>query len=258
MNFNIPSGVEFIMRTLNTAGFEAYLVGGCVRDMLRGCEPHDWDICTSALPTETIQCFSNHRVIKTGLKHGAITVVINNKSFEVTTYRIDGKYSDGRRPDNVLFVSSIQEDLSRRDFTVNAIAMDIDGNIVDPFSGMQDIADRVIRCVGSPDYRFQEDGLRTMRAMRFASVLGYSIDPKTAQSIHSNKEMLAHVAAERIHTELCKFLLGDGAQEILREYIDVLCVFWPELRPMQGMEQHNPGHIYDVWEHTILAVQSAP
>lgn len=258
MSFEIPTGARSILNALNAAGYEAYLVGGCVRDMLRGVAPHDWDICTSALPQETAACFAGHRVLETGLKHGTLTLLEEGGAYEVTTYRVDGAYTDGRRPDAVSFVSDLSLDLSRRDFTINAIAADVQGMVQDPFGGAADIRAGVVRCVGDPALRFQEDGLRIMRALRFASVLGYRIEEGTAAELHSHREMLRCVAAERISAELCRLLTGAGAADILRDYADVFCVFWPELGPMAGMAQNNPWHCWDVWEHTLRAVAATP
>lgn len=258
MKYDIPSGAEKILNGLNQNGYEAYLVGGCVRDLLRGVSPHDWDICTSARPEQVEESFAGSHIIETGLKHGTVTIIQNGEGYEVTTYRVDGDYSDGRRPDSVKFVSNLVEDLARRDFTMNAIAMDSDGVIQDPFGGCADIASGTVRCVGDPVQRFQEDGLRVLRALRFASAFGFRIADETSHAIHSCKSMLEHVAAERINTELCKLLLGCGAGETLRSYVGVLAVFWPELMVMVGFEQHNPWHCYDVWEHTVKAVESAP
>lgn len=258
MKFEIPDGARHILQTLNGAGYEAYLVGGCVRDLLRGVEPHDWDICTCALPEETEQCFTDRRVIETGLKHGTVTVLEEGEPYEITTYRTEGPYSDSRRPDFVRFVSDLNEDLARRDFTMNAIAMDLEGNLRDPYGGADDIKAGLIRCVGGPDHRFQEDGLRVMRALRFAAVFGYEIEEQTAQAVHENRAMLDRVAAERINAELCKLLVGKGAGNALRQYPDVFCQFWPQLGPLVTLEQNNPWHCWGGWEHTIHAVEAAP
>ena len=258
MEFNIPSGAVHILRTLTASGFEAYLVGGCVRDLLRGVPPHDWDICTSARPEETEACFAGRRIIETGLKHGTVTVMEGGEPYEVTTYRTEGPYSDSRRPDYVRFVSELEADLARRDFTINAIAMDLNGNLRDPFGGTDDIKHGLIRCVGEPAQRFREDSLRVMRALRFAAVLGCKIEEKTAQAIHENRTMLDRVAAERINAELCRLLVGQNAGDILRQYPDVLCEFWPELGPLVTLEQNNPWHCFGGWEHTIRAVEGAP
>ena len=258
MKFEIPSGAEHILQTLADAGYETYLVGGCVRDLLRGVEPHDWDVCTSARPEETERCFGGQRIIETGLKHGTVTVLEDGEPYEITTYRTEGPYSDSRRPDYVEFVSSLESDLARRDFTMNAIALGLDGGLRDPFGGGDDIRARLIRCVGEPVQRFQEDGLRVMRALRFGAVFGYEIEEQTAQAIHENRHMLEHVAAERINVELCKLLVGSKAGEILRQYPDVLCEFWPELGPLVTLEQNNPWHCWGGWEHTIHTVEAAP
>ena len=258
MKPDIPTGARRIVQKLTDAGREAYLVGGCVRDLLRGVEPHDWDICTSARPEETEACFAGHRMIETGLKHGTVTVLEEGKPCEITTYRTEGPYSDSRRPDYVEFVSSLEADLARRDFTMNAIAMEPNGDLRDPFGGAEDIKARLIRCVGEPGHRFQEDGLRVMRALRFGAVFGYEIEEHTAQAIHENRHMLERVAAERINAELCKLLVGEGAGDILRQYPDVLCQFWPELGPLVTLEQNNPWHCWGGWEHTIHAVEAAP
>ncbi len=258
MKFEIPSGAEHILQALTGAGYEAYLVGGCVRDLLRGVAPHDWDICTSARPEETERCFAGQRIIETGLKHGTVTVLEDGEPYEITTYRTEGPYSDSRRPDYVEFVSSLEADLARRDFTMNAIAMGLDGRLRDPFGGAADIQTGLIRCVGEPAHRFQEDGLRVMRALRFAAVLGYGIEERTAQAIHENRRMLERVAAERIRVELCKLLVGQNAGDILRQYPDVFCQFWPELGPLVTLEQNNPWHCWGGWEHTIHAVEAAP
>lgn len=258
VKMKLSAGVRRILQTLDGAGFDAYLVGGCVRDLLRGVEPHDWDICTSALPEETEQCFADRRVIETGLKHGTVTVLEEGEPYEITTYRTEGPYSDSRRPDFVRFVPNLEEDLARRDFTMNAISMDLQGNLRDPYGGADDIKSRLIRCVGEPDQRFQEDGLRVMRALRFAAVFGYEIEEQTAQAVHENRTMLDWVAAERINAELCKLLVGQNAGDVLRQYPDVLCQFWPQLGPLVTLEQHNPWHCWGGWEHTIHALEAVP
>ena len=246
MDFDISTGGWNILQTLTAAGYEAYLVGGCVRDILRGVPPHDWDICTSARPEETAACFAGHRILETGLKHGTVTVLTDGVPYEITTYRTEGPYSDGRRPDHVRFVSSLEQDLARRDFTMNAIALGTDGALRDPFEGADDIKAGLIRCVGEPAQRFQEDGLRLMRALRFSAVLGYRIGEQTAQAIHRCRAMLDKVAAERIHVELCALLTGQNAGKVLRQYPDVLYQFWPEL------EQNHR------WEKTLHALEAAP
>lgn len=258
MKFEIPAGAQHILQILTSAGYEARLVGGCVRDLLRGVPPHDWDICTSARPEETQALFAGQRIIETGLKHGTVTVLVGNEPYEVTTYRAEGPYSDRRRPDYVQFVSNLNADLARRDFTINAITMDLQGNLQDPFGGSDDIQAGLIRCVGEPSCRFQEDGLRIMRALRFGAVFGYAIEKKTAAAIHESRAILDQVAAERINAELCKLLIGKNAGEMLRQYPDIFCQFWPQLGPLVTLTQNNPWHCWGGWEHTIRAVEAAP
>lgn len=258
MQYKIPAGAARILEILETAGHEAYLVGGCVRDLLRGAEPHDLDICTSAKPEETKTCFATSKLIETGIKHGTLTVIENGESCEITTYRTDLGYSDRRRPDAVVFVTNLYEDLRRRDFTINAIAMDRRGTLRDPFDGRGDILRKRIRCVGEPDLRLQEDGLRVMRGLRFAATLSYDIEPETAAALHRNRGMLKYVAAERVQEELCKLLTGAGAAKILREYPDIPLEFWPELGPLMELEQRNPWHCWGGWEHTLHTVEAVP
>lgn len=254
----IPAGAKEILERLEHVGHEAYLVGGCVRDYLMGCAPHDWDICTSATPEEVLECFKDYDVIETGLKHGTVTVMCSDGAYEVTTFRVDGKYIDGRHPEEVKFVTNLTEDLARRDFTINAIAMDVDGNLYDPFGGIADIHHRIIRCVGCPVDRFREDGLRILRALRFASVLGFTIDFDTWNAIHLCRTMLTKISAERIMSELCKLLAGENVGNILRAYTDVIEVIIPEIKPCVGFKQNNYYHIRDVWEHMIDTVERAP
>lgn len=258
MKFDISSGAEHILQTLTHTGYEAFLVGGCVRDLLRGVQPHDWDICTSARPEETAACFPGLQIIKTGFKHGTVAVLMDGASYEVTTYRTEGLYSDGRRPDHVYFVSDLETDLARRDFTMNAIALGQDGSLHDPFGGKADIQAKLVRCVGEPSHRFREDGLRLMRALRFSASLGYEIEGKTARAIHDSRAVLRKVAAERINTELRELLVGENAGDVLREYPDVLCEFWPELGPLAVLVQNTPWHCWGGWEHTVRAVEAAP
>lgn len=258
MRPDIPAGAQHILEALTGAGYEAYLVGGCVRDLLRGTEPHDWDICTSARPEETEACFAGRQIVEIGLKHGTVTVLEEDGPYEVTTYRTEGPYSDSRRPDYVRFVSDLEADLARRDFTMNAIAMGLDGRLHDPFGGAEDIRSGLIRCVGQPARRFQEDGLRIMRALRFGATLGYELEEHTAQAVHGNRSMLDRVAAERINVELCQLLLGERAGAVLRRYSDVLCQFWSDLEPLVTLDQNTPWHCWGGWEHTVRAVEASP
>lgn len=250
----IPSQVNSALKILCDKGHSAYVVGGAVRDAFLNKEAKDWDITTSALPKEIIEAFGSFRVIETGIKHGTVTVIIEGMSIEITTYRVDEGYSDNRHPDSVRFTDRIEEDLMRRDFTVNAIAVSSSGEIVDPFSGKSDIEEGLIRCVGDADRRFKEDALRILRALRFSSVLGFEIEKNTAKSIHNQKDLIKNVSCERIFVELCKLLCGQDAERILTDFSDVFFTVLPELEPMLGCAQNNPYHIYDVWLHTVKSV----
>lgn len=230
MKISIPSGVSALLEQLEQAGFEAYLVGGCVRDAYMGIAPQDYDITTSALPQQTKEVFHDARVIETGLAHGTLTVLTENGAVEITTYRQDGDYSDHRHPDQVYFTRSLQEDLARRDFTINAMAMDRRQNLVDLFGGRADIDAKIIRCVGEAERRFEEDALRIMRALRFAARLGFSLEGQTQAAMESKKELLKSVAVERIFAELCGLLNGNFAAEILNTQQNVLRVILPELQ----------------------------
>ena len=252
-----PQEVKDILRTLEAAGHQAYLVGGCVRDLLRGVTPHDYDITTSARPEEMQALFTGF-AIPTGLQHGTVTVRQNHQSFEVTTFRADGTYTDHRRPDSVTFSTDLREDLQRRDFTVNAMAMDLRGELHDPYGGQDDLRAGIIRCVGQAERRFEEDALRIMRGLRFAAVLGFSIEEDTARAMARCAPLLRHIAAERLHEEMTKLLMGDGAAEVLLAWHHVLGIFLPEILPCVGFDQQNYHHLYDVWEHTVRSVAAAP
>lgn len=226
-DFLIPDNIIKVLTVLEENGYEAYVVGGSVRDMCRGVTPHDYDVTTSALPDETKACFDGWRVIETGIKHGTVTVVSDGDPVEITTYRTDGEYRDNRHPVSVCFTPMLTLDLSRRDFTVNAMAYSPTRGIVDEFDGQNDLKLRIIRCVGEPDRRFGEDGLRILRALRFASCLDFEIEPKTAESILKNKHLLENISAERICAETFKLVTGDGAERILREYEPVIRLILP-------------------------------
>ena len=226
----LPSFVCCAISLLNDAGFDAYVVGGCVRDRLMGKQPLDWDITTSARPEETLAVFDSYRTITTGLQHGTITVLIEGVPLEITTYRVDGNYSDGRHPDFVTFTPSLVEDLRRRDFTINAMAYHPVKGLVDPFDGQEDIQNRTIRCVGNPMERFAEDALRILRGLRFASTLGFHLEEQTAQAIHLLAPSLWQVSVERISTELKRLICGAAAADIFSEYEDVIAVFLPEIQ----------------------------
>lgn len=257
-DFRIPSGVRNVLHVLDGAGYEAWLVGGCVRDHMMGLPPKDFDVATSATADRVIAAFAGFRVIGTGLKHGTVTVLSEGVPVEVTTYRVDGSYSDGRHPDKVTFTSDIADDLSRRDFTINAMAYAPEKGYLDCFGGRDDLAGKIIRCVGDPDRRFGEDALRILRALRFASRLGFAIEPSTAQAIHRQRELLGKIAVERITQELFGLLCGDGAGSVMRQFSDVMAQIIPPLGRMYGFEQHNPHHDSDVWEHTLRAVDASP
>ena len=256
--FALPAPVSDLLARLKQSGFSAYAVGGCVRDSLLGFTPHDWDICTSALPEQMQAVFHDLHTVETGLKHGTLTVVVNHIPYEVTTYRVDGKYTDHRHPDSVLFVDDLTEDLARRDFTVNAMAYSQETGLVDPFGGQHDLSAGLIRCVGKPEQRFEEDALRILRALRFASVYGFAIEPATAAALQKMAPDLRHVAGERIREELLKLLCGKAVGRILREYPEVLAEIIPEIWPMIGYDQQNHHHSYDLWEHTVRCVEGVP
>lgn len=250
----IPNHVTYLLRRLQANGHSAYAVGGCVRDTLLGRVPGDWDVCTSATPEETEQCFSDLRVIETGLKHGTVTVLLEGAAFEITTFRRDGTYADHRRPEQVAFVSSLEEDLARRDFTINAMAVGLDGVVIDRFGGQEDLKDRRIRCVGDPDQRFQEDALRILRGLRFAAQLEFRIDPETAAAMERCRDLLQYVSGERVYAELTKLLVGPGAARVLEDYGHILTAVLPEIVPAMGFLQRHPCHNRDVWGHTVEAL----
>lgn len=252
----LPASVRFAISRLESAGFEAYAVGGCVRDSLLCREPNDWDITTSARPEQTAACFADLRTIETGIQHGTLTVLVDREPLEITTFRRDGAYADNRHPISVTFSDSLADDLSRRDFTVNAMAYHPTRGLMDPFGGRADLSRAVIACVGDPSTRFHEDGLRILRAIRFSSVLGFSIAPETAEAIHTCKHLLANIAAERIRVEFVKLLCGISAVPILREYSDVIAEFIPELAACFAFDQNCKYHCFDVYEHTLHALEA--
>ena len=252
-----PAQVSAILERLEQAGFAAYAVGGCVRDTLLGRVPQDWDVATSARPEQTAALFVG-RSIPTGLQHGTVTVRQEGLSVEVTTFRADGPYSDHRRPDAVYFSDSLAEDLCRRDLTVNAMAMDRRGVLTDLHGGREDLRRGLLRCVGEPDRRFDEDALRIMRTLRFASVLGFTVEERTAAALHRRAPLLGSIAAERLLSEMDRLLCGRYVLAVLLAYPDVLGVFLPELLPCVGFDQQNRHHLYDVWGHTSRAVAAVP
>lgn len=256
MTMDMPKNVDIAINLLQSAGFEAYAVGGCVRDSLLGKTPNDWDITTSAKPEDMKSVFADFHCIDTGIKHGTVTVVIDGESLEITTFRLDGEYEDNRHPKSVTFTSNLGADLGRRDFTVNAMAYSKMTGTVDLFGGQNDLKNKIIRCVGDPDRRFNEDALRILRALRFASALDFEIEEKTAQSLLKNRALLGNISEERIAKELLKLVCGKGAKRILTDFAPVLFEILPELQPMYKNSHDNPHHCYDIYEHTLIAVES--
>ncbi len=254
----LPFQISEILTRLESAGFSAFVVGGCVRDHLMGNTPHDFDIAASALPNETKRVFADCRVIDTGIKHGTVTVLYKGLSTEITTFRTDGEYSDGRHPDSVTFSRNVENDLSRRDFTINGIAYNPKSGFTDPFGGRDDIGARIIRCIGEPDKRFSEDALRILRALRFSAVLGFSIEERTAAAIHSLKKSLRKVSAERIFAELKRLLCGKDVKRVMLDYSDIFAEIIPPLGEEIGYEQGSKYHNSTLWEHTARAVEAAP
>lgn len=248
MFISLPAPVEAALSKLLTSGFEAYAVGGCVRDSLLGRRPEDWDITTSALPDEIMTVFADCKTVPTGLKHGTVTVIMQGMPLEITTYRTDGNYSDGRHPDSVSFTADLREDLRRRDFTVNAMAYHPQEGLVDFFGGVTDLQERRIACVGDPIQRFGEDALRILRALRFSSALGFGISAPTADAVHRLSPLLHRVSAERISVELIKLLRGRDVQRVLAEYKDVTC----ELFPTLSVDEQTPKTVAAVENTAVL------
>lgn len=254
MIIKLPPQATALITRLESRGHEAFAVGGCVRDSILGRTPNDWDLCTSAEPEELKTCFGDYPIIETGLKHGTLTVLADGKPYEITSYRIDGPYSDGRRPDQVTFTPCLKEDLIRRDFTINAMAWNPRIGLVDPLGGIEDLQKKCVRCVGKGEKRFSEDGLRILRAIRFASQLEFQVEEKTANALYRCIPLLSRIAPERIRTEFDKLLAGPGAAKVLDKYRDIIACIIPEAAPMFDLDQKNPYHIYTVWEHTLLTV----
>lgn len=255
MKIQLPEKVKYIIHTLKEHGYEAYAVGGCVRDCILGRKPEDWDITTSAKPEETKALF--RRTFDTGIEHGTITVLLDKEGFEVTTYRIDGKYEDSRHPSEVKFTRSLKEDLLRRDFTINAMAYNDEEGLVDIFGGMEDLKNRTIRCVGNAKERFSEDALRILRAVRFAAQLGFAIEEETEAGIQKLASTLQNISAERIQAEFVKLLVSPNPGLIRRAYeLGITKVILPEFDVMMETGQETPHHCYSVGEHTIKAVEN--
>ena len=257
ITINIPRGAAAIIDTLQNNDFEAYLVGGCVRDSILKRPVHDWDITTSATPDEMKKVFSDTKIIETGIKHGTLTILSVDGFYECTTYRIDGAYSDGRHPDMVRFTKSLAEDLKCRDFTINAMAYNDKEGLIDLFGGELDLMNHVIRCVGNPEDRFKEDALRVMRALRFAAQLELDLEIKTKIAAFQMSDTLTKVSAERINSEFCKILTQTMGSQIINDYREIITIFIPEIRDMFNFEQNNPYHMFNVWDHTIEVLANA-
>lgn len=259
MRIRVPAPVEKAVQLLEQAGHTACPVGGCVRDSLLGLEPHDWDICTSSAPEETRDVFSAYRTIDTGIRHGTVCVLLDGMPLEITTYRTDGEYRDHRHPEHVTFSSRLEDDLSRRDFTVNAMALNVrSGEVIDLFGGREDLERKLIRCVGEPEKRFDEDALRILRAARFASRLSFELDEGTFLAMNRMKRGLDSVSRERVREELNGLLLSPAPSGILRKCREVIFQVLPELEAECGCRQNSIYHDRDVFEHTLAAVDAAP
>ena len=255
MLIHLPEDVKAILHTLQAAGYEAYAVGGCIRDSLLGRRPDDWDITTSAKPQETKALFG--KTIDTGIQHGTVTVMRHGRGYEVTTYRVDGEYEDGRHPKEVTFTASLKEDLRRRDFTVNAMAYNEEDGLVDLFGGRQDLEQKIIRCVGEANERFEEDALRIMRAVRFSAQLGFSIEERTKEAIRGHAERLRQVSAERIQVELTKLVISPNPDFLRIAWeTGITAVVLPEFDRLMEQPQNNPHHCFSVGEHTLHAMQA--
>ncbi len=258
MAIAVPAYVRAVLARLESAGFEAWCVGGCVRDSLLGRRPGDWDITTSALPGETAACFPEVSRVEAGRALGTVGLVTPRGVVEVTTYRVEGAYASHRRPEEVAFTRQVEEDLARRDFTVNAMAYHPERGILDPFGGREDLARGLLRCVGEPEQRFQEDALRILRCMRFASVLGFVVDPETSWAAEKNRGLLKTVSGERTREELTKLLQGARAAETLRAYRTLFFAAVPELQPLAACTQESPYHRFNAWEHSLHTVEAVP
>lgn len=256
----LDENASFIISLLIASGHKAYAVGGCIRDSIMNREIGDVDITTSAKPDE-LESILNKKNIKfyeTGIKHGTITALINDCSYEITTFRTDGSYIDNRHPESVKYINSLEDDLARRDFTMNAIAYNEEAGIIDIFGGKGDIEKNIIRTVGDPDKRFKEDALRIMRAIRFASVLGFDIEYKTKEALFRNKKLLNNVSSERIYIEFIKLIMGDNAERVLIDYRDIIAVIIPEIKVIFDYPQNCKWHIYDVYTHSVKSVAVSP
>lgn len=254
MTIKIPEHAQKAIDLLSQNGYTAYAVGGCIRDSFLEKTPDDWDICTECRPDEIKRIFSRYRTIDTGIKHGTITVMIDRKLVEITTFRSDGEYENHRKPAHVEFVTSLQDDLKRRDFTINAMCSKNGIEIIDPFGGQKDLKQGIIRCVGDPSKRFEEDALRILRGLRFASVLDFEIEKNTKVAMFDKMHLLKCISEERICVELKKLICGKAADKILLEYRDIIAVIIPEIEPCFDFKQNNPHHCYTVWKHIVKSL----
>lgn len=254
----IPFQIEELLRRIKSAGYKAYLVGGCVRDSLMNIRPHDFDIAASSVPKETARIFADCRVIETGIKHGTVTVLYKGLSIEITTFRADGEYKDGRHPESVTFSDNIEDDLSRRDFTINGMAYGLVEGLIDPFDGSADIGAGIIRCIGDPDKRFSEDALRILRALRFSSRLGFHIEEKTKAAMLCHRSDLKRISAERIFSELQMIICGSYIKRVMLEYHEIFSEILPPLALQVGYDQNSKYHNSTLYEHTARAVEAAP
>ena len=262
IKIEIPKGVEYIINTLQENNYEAYIVGGAVRDSLLERKVNDWDITTSADPQEVVNIFENlgYKIIPTGLKHGTVTILINSIGYEVTTFRIDGEYEDNRRPKEVKFTSNLKEDLKRRDLTINAMAYNDKKGLIDYFHGLEDLNNKIIRCVGNSKDRFNEDSLRMLRCIRFASQLNFHMEESTKFNIRELSKNINNVSMERIRDELCKILVSSQPVYGIRNIVELNLVDYiiPELKDCVGFEQHNIHHDKDVYGHILSLVENVP
>lgn len=253
IKIQLPKDVAFIINKLFDNGYEAYAVGGCVRDSILHKKPKDWDITTKAKPNDVIRLFN--KVILTGLKHGTVTVVLNNESYEITTYRADGEYEDNRHPKEVKFVSSLKEDLARRDFSINAMAYNEKDGLVDYFNGIKDLKDKTIKTVGNPMQRFEEDALRMLRAIRFSAQLNFNIDPLIVKTIKELRDNIKYISKERIREEFNKILISNPKKINILKECELLDYIIPGISKLYGFNQNNPYHIYDLYDHTLFSTE---
>ena len=255
MKLLLNQNITDIMKVFASNGFEVFLVGGCVRDMIMGLVPHDYDFTTNARPEQVHDIFRDHKIIDTGIKHGTVTLVYNGEAYEITTYRKETEYDDHRHPASITYSESVYEDLVRRDFTVNAMAYNPESGLIDYFDGIKDIENKIIRCVGDPNERFNEDALRILRAIRFATRFDFAIEEKTEEALVNNKELLKYISLERITSEFNEIICSDKAAEYIDRYRDVIAVFMPEISIMFDYDQNSRYHCYDLWQHSLLTLK---